>query len=571
MKNIIRTKLVWKFAKKYLFLFIIAEICIAVTYTVSIILPTIFSRLVDEVFTNGKYYILPEIIRNYIILFFISSSFNFIYAFIWQYLNNHYLIDIKTKIFKTVISSKASNLSNMNSGDVISRIDSDGNQFLHIIQRNAFHMINSIIMCLTIILIVGRLNYMISIFLVLAAGLPIVLTRICKKYTEKYSKESKRIIGEVTGKFFEFIKGLREIKLANASKWLLLQLLNPFIKDIELCNKKRRIDFIVNKGTYLINLSTSILIYWYSIHLVNINILTLGELLLVINYIGVLHRKFNWILRIYLDWYSRRISIDRVGELLNTEIESSEGLSVDKISSIQFKNVSFSYIPNSEILSQISFKLESDDKIGIVGTSGIGKTTIISLILYLYAPSSGEILINNIPIEKISVESIRNKIGVVSQDIVLFEDSIRYNLNLGFNCTDNEIWDALSAVNMKDVVEKLPNGLDTVIGMNNQNLSGGQKQRIMIARVILKNPDLIILDEATSALDMENERLITSYLNTKSTSMIIISHRFETIKNCSKILVLENSKIESFGNPDQLLLNSMEFRRLFGGNNETKI
>lgn len=562
-----RISTIWKFGKKYIIYFIIAEICIAVSYSISVILPMNLTKLIDEVFMNGKYYMMPQIIWSYVFLFAVSSVFNFIYAFVWQYLSNHYLVDIKVKMFETVITAKASVLSDMNSGDVISRIDSDGDQLLHIIQRNIFHFINSIFMCLGIILIVGRINYIIAVLLILAAGLPIVFTRIFKKYTEKYSRESRKVMGSMTGKLFEIIKGFREIKLANAAEWSLNRLLEPLIKDIDLGNKKRRIDFIVNKGTHLINLSISVIIYWYSISLVSNGILTVGGMLLIINYTALLHRKFNWILRIYLDWFSRRVSVDRVNEILDTETEDTDSLqNIDKINKIEFKNIDFSYGDTAKVLENVSFKVNQSEKLGIVGKSGVGKTTIISLLLGLYTPDSGNVLINGIPINKISISSVRNKIGVVSQDIVLFEDTVKFNLNLGSEHSEEEIWEALNAVNMKKTVENLPDGLDTVISVNSNNLSGGQKQRIMIARLILKKPDFVILDEATSALDVATEKSITEYLNNSEfTSMIVISHRYETIRECSKIAVLENARIDSIGNTKALLSNSPVYRSLFGG------
>lgn len=561
-----RIKTIWSFSKKYIAFFIIAEICIAVSYSVSVILPLNFSKLIDEVFTGGKYYMFPEIIWNYICLFALSTVFNFIYAFVWQYLSNHYLVDIKVKMFKTVITSKARTLANMNSGDTISRIDDDSNQMLHVIQRNIFHFVNSIFMCLSIILIVGSMNYIIAIMLILAAGLPIVLTRICKKHKEKYAKESRKIMGNMTGRLFEIIKGFREIKLANAAKWSLKQLLEPLSRDIQLGNIQRRIDFIVNKGTYLINLSISIAVYWYSVSLVHSGLLTVGNLLLIINYTALLHRKFNWILRIYLDWFSRRVSIDRVIEVLNNETETSEGKSIDKIAEIKFDNIGFSYDGKEKVLNKVSFKIDSGEKAGIVGKSGVGKTTVISLLLKLYSPDNGNIYINNLPIDEISPASLRSKIGVVSQDIILFEDSVKYNLNFGCEHSDTDIWNALSAVNMKETVKNLPNGLDTVISADSTNLSGGQKQRIMIARLILKKPDLIILDEATSALDIETEKSITEYLcNIGYTSMLIISHRLETIKTCDKIAVLENAEVACIGTANDLYDNSPVYRGLFGG------
>lgn len=188
------------------------------------------------------------------------------------------------------------------------------------------------------------------------------------------------------------------------------------------------------------------------------------------------------------------------------------------------------------------------------------------MLLGLYEANKGSILINGIPLSEINPTAIRNNIGVVSQDIMLFEDTIRYNLNLGNNFSNEEIHKVLNAVKLTEVIAKLPNGIDTVISAASHNLSGGQKQRLMIARLLLKKASFIILDEATSALDVETEKSITEYLSSFSdnATMLIISHRLESIKNCDRIVVLDEHKIVDIGTHDELLKSSPIYFELFG-------
>ena len=169
--NITRIRSVWRFGKKYIPLFCIAEICILVSYAISILLPLNLTRLTDQVLYGRQYALLPEVIRSYIVLFSTATIFNFIYAFVWQYLNNHYIVDIKTALFRKMIYAKASFLSNMNSGDMMSRIDGDSEQFIHVVQRNLFHFVNSLIMCTGILYMVARIHPGIAVML--AVGLPI--------------------------------------------------------------------------------------------------------------------------------------------------------------------------------------------------------------------------------------------------------------------------------------------------------------------------------------------------------------------------------------------------------------
>lgn len=561
-----RIKSIWQFGKKYIPFFLLAEVCILVSYAISVLLPLNLTELTDKVLYGEQYDLLPTVIRNYILLFSVATVFNFIYAFVWQYLNNHYVLDVKNKLFEKIIFAKASFLSGMNSGDMMTRIDGDAEQFIHVVQRNLFHFINSAIMCAGIVVLVARLNLTISIMLVIAAVLPIIITRLCGRFTEKYSRESREISGQMVGKLYEIIKGFREIKMFQAESFAFKKIFIPLKRLIALGNNIRFVDFWVNKLIYLVNLSASIIIYGYSAYLVANGELTIGIFLAVIEYIALLHKKFNWILRIYLDWFNRKVSIDRVNEVLDLEGETLQGKEITRIDSIEFKDVDFSYNNENVVLNNFNLKINKGEKVGIVGGSGNGKTTTVSLLLGLYETKNGSILINGIPISEINQATIRKNIGVVSQDIMIFEDTIRYNLNLGNDFSDEELYEALDAVNLTEMIEKLPEGIDTKISTVSHNLSGGQKQRLMIARLLLKKSSFIILDEATSALDIETEKDITEYLSSFSddTTMLVISHRLEAIKNCDKIMVLDGHRIVDVGTHDELLRSSPIYFELFG-------
>lgn len=561
-----RVKSIWYFGKKYVPMFLIAEICILISYAISILLPVNLTKLTDEVLYGGRYSLLPAIIRNYVFIFLTATVFNFIYAYVWQYLSNHYVLDVKNRLFEKIMFAKASFLSGMNSGDLMTRIDGDSEQFIHVVQRNLFHFINSAVMCMGIVILVARINIAISVLLIVSAALPIVLTRVCGRFSEKYSMESRRISGNMDGKLYEILKGFREIKIFNAEKWATRNIFSSLNRLIELGNKIRRIDFLVDKFINFINLISTISIYVFSVYLVMKGTFTVGVFLAVIEYVALLHKKFNWMLRIYLDWFNRKVSIDRVNEILMLESEKAEGEQIRNIDTIEFKDVGFAYEQSKPVLSEVNFRINRNEKVAIVGNSGNGKTTTISLLLGFYETNKGTVLINGIPLSKINTSSLRKKMGVVSQDIMIFEDTVRYNLNLGAEFTDDEIIQALKTVNLFDTINALPEGIDTVIRPSTHNLSGGQKQRLMIARLLLRQPDFIIMDEATSALDIETEKAISKYINsiTNNITLLIISHRLETIRNCDKILVLNDHKIEASGTHIELLNSSPIYAAMFG-------
>lgn len=561
-----RLKYIWRFGKKYVLFFIIAEVCILVSYSVSVLLPMNLTRLTDRVLYGGDFELLGSVIRDYCLLFCISTVFNFIYAFVWQYLNNHYVLDVKNAMYKKIVYSKSSFLSGSNSGDLMTRIDHDSEQFIHVVQRNLFHFINSAIMCIGIIVVVAKINTVIAILLLIASVLPILITRLCGRIIEKYSRESRRISGEWNGRMYEVLKGLREIKILNALSWVDKNVIKPLKQLLHLGNQTRRVEFVVSKGIDLVNLLSNLTIYGFSAYFVIQGRITVGLFLALIQYVSLLHRKFNWMLRIWLDWYSRKVSIDRVTDVLELEPETSGTNSLHEIKTVEFRDVDFEYEVGCPVLKDFNLKIILGEKFGVVGHSGNGKTTVTSLLLGFYRVNNGVILINDIPLENIDQKQLRKMIGVVSQDVMIFEDTIRYNLNLGNDYSDDEIYSALDDVKLLDVVNALPNGIDTVISPTAYNLSGGQKQRLMIARMMLRKPSFIILDEATSSLDVETEKFITQMLNEKmmDATVIVISHRFETIRNCQSIVVLNDHTVEAIGTHESLIGCSDTYRALYG-------
>lgn len=234
--------------------------------------------------------------------------------------------------------------------------------------------------------------------------------------------------------------------------------------------------------------------------------------------------------------------------------------------SMEFKNISFTYPDGTQALKNLSVKIEGGTKVGLVGVSGSGKTTFLNLIPRFFHLKNGSIFIDNQNINDINLNSLRKEISLVSQDVILFDDTIKANILYGNALASNEeIIKACKFAAAQDFVEKLPNKYETIIGENGIKLSGGQKQRLSIARAILKNSSIILLDEATSSLDSESESVIQKAIEnlTKNKTTIIIAHRLSTVMNCNKILVFENGKIIEEGKHEFLVNNSLTYKKLY--------
>jgi subfamily B ATP-binding cassette protein MsbA len=255
--------------------------------------------------------------------------------------------------------------------------------------------------------------------------------------------------------------------------------------------------------------------------------------------------------------------IDQKNEIYNDENAPSLKL---KKATLEFKNISFMYPDGTHALKNLSAKIEGGTKVGLVGISGSGKTTFLNLIPRFFNLEHGTILIDDQNINTINLNSLRKEISIVSQDVILFDDTIRSNILYGnTSASDDEIINSCKFAAAQDFIEKLPNKYETVIGENGIKLSGGQKQRLSIARAILKDSPIILLDEATSSLDSESEAVIQKAIEnlTKNKTTIIIAHRLSTIMNCDKILVFDNGQIADEGSHEFLVKNSSIYKNLY--------
>ena len=261
-------------------------------------------------------------------------------------------------------------------------------------------------------------------------------------------------------------------------------------------------------------------------------------------------------------------NLQRIKELRSTEIQSGEEKKLKKFD-IEFKNVEFGYGEN-KVIDNISFIAKQGEVTAIVGPSGCGKTTVLRLMSRLYDYDKGKIIIDDNDIKEIDTESLFENISIVFQEVTLFNTSILENIRFGDkNATDEQVKEAARLANCEEFIEKLPEKYDTLIGENGSKLSGGERQRISIARAFLKNAPIILLDEISASLDVENEMKIQESLNKliKNKTVLVISHRMKSIENANKIIVMENGKIESQGNHNELLEKSKVYNTMVKNSN----
>lgn len=377
---------------------------------------------------------------------------------------------------------------------------------------------------------------------------------------------------QLTSYMVESLNGIQTVKAYNAERKVNLETETKFIKLLKSVFKLSWVSNLQGSLVGFVELTGGIIILWVGAFNVIQGDITIGQLI-----------TFNSLLAYFLDPVKNLINLqpqmqtaivaaDRLGEIFDIEPEktSSEDKKLKLTSlqgDIQFKNVTFRYGTRRHVLEDISMHIKQGQRIALVGESGSGKTTLVKLLLNLYRPESGEILISNYNIKDISIDSLREKIAYIPQETFLFSGTIMENLILGLDdVTPEEVLEASRKAQAHDFINELPLRYETRLEENGSNLSGGQRQRLAIARAILKKPDILILDEATSNLDSITERAIEDTIEEYSKDMttIIIAHRLSTIKRCDVICVIEKGKIIEAGSHEQLIELKGMYARLWG-------
>ncbi|EHK9576569.1 ABC transporter ATP-binding protein [Vibrio parahaemolyticus] len=300
--------------------------------------------------------------------------------------------------------------------------------------------------------------------------------------------------------------------------------------------------------------------------------LTIGQIFAVFGYLWFMLSPVQELLGIQFSWYSAKAALKRINDLLELEEEDRPVSKVNPFSEtrevdVKIEHVDFSYNNENKVLDDLSLHIPAGKKVALVGASGGGKSTLIQLLIGVYRQNSGSIRFNDELTEDIGFEVIRDKIAVVLQQPILFNDTLRHNLTLGGHFDEMSLWRALEVAQLQDVISQLNHGLDTQIGRNGIRLSGGQRQRLAIARMVLSNPQFVILDEATSALDTATEaalhKALTEFLRGRTT--LIVAHRLSAVKQADLIYVLEDGKVTQTGTHGELVEQEGLYQTLYGG------
>ncbi|HHQ1821623.1 TPA: SAV1866 family putative multidrug efflux ABC transporter [Staphylococcus aureus] len=567
-----------QFVKPYKYRIFATIIVGIIKFGIPMLIPLLIKYAIDGVINNHalttdeKVHHLTIAIGIALFIFVIvRPPIEFIRQYLAQWTSNKILYDIRKKLYNHLQALSARFYANNQVGQVISRVINDVEQTKDFILTG---LMNIWLDCITIVIALS-IMFFLDVKLTLAAlfifPFYILTVYVFFGRLRKLTRERSQALAEVQGFLHERVQGISVVK-------------SFAIEDNEAKNfDKKNTNFLTRALKHTrwnaysfaaINTVTDIgpiIVIGVGAYLAISGSITVGTLAAFVGYLELLFGPLRRLVASFTTLTQSFASMDRVFQLIDEDYDIKNGVGAQPIEikqgRIDIDHVSFQYNDNeAPILKDINLSIEKGETVAFVGMSGGGKSTLINLIPRFYDVTSGQILIDGHNIKDFLTGSLRNQIGLVQQDNILFSDTVKENILLGRpTATDEEVVEAAKMANAHDFIMNLPQGYDTEVGERGVKLSGGQKQRLSIARIFLNNPPILILDEATSALDLESESIIQEALDvlSKDRTTLIVAHRLSTITHADKIVVIENGHIVETGTHRELIAKQGAYEHLY--------
>lgn len=530
--------------------------------------PKIFFNYCFQNFMGHKWY---EIFIYMVVpLFFVKAIL--MYARSWRvtYIGHRIICDFQAELYEHFLKLPIPFFNKSRIGEISSSIISDVYRIQEIVTDSILQTLQNFFIITGTIIILLFISP--SLTLIALVGIPIAMAPfvLSAKYLKKKSQKSQEEIANISSHIYETISAIKIIKIFNKEKAENIRFTDALAKLLKILYKSARVSAISSPMVEFLSIFYLALFIAYGCSLVETGVFPKGSFIAFIVLVFSLFDPIKKLSRMNNKIANSMAALDRIMTTLTLKGENYSPPHTTEMPSfkdnITFKNLSFSYDNEKEVLKNISFKVPKGKTTALVGLSGSGKTTLVNLLPCFYDINIGEILIDGINIKQYTLPSIRKNMSLVSQDILLFNESIAYNICYGkSNATEEEMIAAAKKANAHEFILQLPEGYNTIIGEKASRLSGGQKQRLSIARALLLDAPILILDEATSALDVQSEKLIQNALDElmSNRTTIIIAHRLSTVKNAHQIVVLDKGKVENIGKHDDLMASDGLYKSLY--------
>lgn len=571
----------WKLIKRtapYKWYFIGAVLCTVAAEIVGVIWPYVNKILVDN-------YVTPKTLGAGNGFFIICSVMVGLTAFggLLDYLNMKCSFkvalsvgrDLRQDVFEKSQSLSMSSISKRTAGELIKRVSNDANKLQSFITDNGKDAVVKVFSLIIVAVITFMMNWKLALIAVVPVPfVALIVKRLFNIMAIRYGVVWRMGFRHST-LLHDILNGIKVVKSYGNEKREIERYTEASSNVAKASTRAETVwyltwplsDFIMTIGSFFV-------LYFGANSVLNAE-MTLGTLMQFTSYVWMLYVPIRWLIQIPRILADASVSATKVFEILEekSDVRDIENpVDLDIKGNIEFDDVYFGYKVYNPVLKGISCKINQGEMIGIVGPSGVGKSTMINLVLRLYDCTQGRILIDGVDIRNISQKSLRSQIGVVLQETFLFEGSVLDNITYAKpNATFEEIIEAAKIANAHEFITKLPDGYNTRVGNKGYSLSGGERQRIAIARAILHNPKIIILDEATASLDTQTEKHIQEALArlTKGRTTIAIAHRLSTLSNADRLLVLDRGKLAEFGTHDELMRNKGVYYKLVMAQRQT--
>ena len=549
-----------KYAKPYIHVLLGALVCTVLASAGNLYLPWLFKDMIDKVLAEKDYFMLNMISASIIVIFFARGVFAYGQNYLMNWVGQHIVIDIRAELFRKLQRLPMSFYDRNKTGTIMSYVTNDVNALEGAMVDKSVELATEGFILIGSVGAMIYLDWKLTIFTILTFPVVLGLMNFFGKKIRRSSGQIQEATADITSVLQETVSSARVVKSFVREQYEISRFDKENMANFKanMRNTKYRatltptIEFVAAVGVTMI--------LWYGGHNVIQGETTAGALVAFLAYAVNISNPIKRITRSVGHIQKALAAAQRVFDLMDMgeEIKDIPGAQAlpPVVGTVSFEHVSFSYDRNEEVLHDLSFDVKPGQAIGLVGPSGAGKSTVASLLPRFYDCDSGLIRIDGTDIKQVTLDSLRNQVGIVPQETILFNGTVYDNILYGrLDATKEEVVEAAKAANAHDFIMALPGGYNSKLGDRGVNISGGQRQRIAIARAILKDPRILILDEATSALDTESEQLVQDALNRlmEGRTSIIIAHRLSTIKNADRILVLDKGRLAEDGTHEELM------------------
>lgn len=555
-----RYKQLLAFIKPYKMRLALGVVCMIVAALGYLVVPWLIRNVVDGVLQNKDLGLLTLIVIAILIIFLIRGFATYGQNYMMAYVGQRVVIDIRETLFKHLQRLDQAYFDTRKTGVIMSNITSDVGALQQAIVDNLISFMTEGVTLVGSLVFMFYLDWKLSLLTLIIVPVVLGLTNVFGKRLRSAGHEVQGRTADITAFLQEVISGVRVIRSFARESFEFKRFEKENKNNFDAAMKATKLTAIMGPMVEFSAAIAVVVILWYGGYSVVQGYITAGSLIAFLIYAINLANPVKRLTQVYGNIQKALAAGDRVIDILETQPHVKElptAKTMDHVKGeVHFDNVQFSYDAENLALKGVTLHVKPGETVAIVGPSGAGKSTIANLLPRFYDVTGGSIRIDGMDIREATFTSLRENIGLVPQDTMLFNASVRDNILYGrLDATDEEVLAAAKAANAIEFIEKLSQGFDTMVGERGNSLSGGQRQRIAIARAILKNPSILILDEATSALDTESEKIVQEALERlmKGRTALVIAHRLSTVQHADHIVVLQQGSVVEEGTHDELL------------------